>query len=65
MLFRKPGTDLAVVVAAGYETGPGNLSNIAGTVEETHFFLKTGHKSTLTLGIAEDQGLPLGPRICE
>ncbi len=65
MILRKPGTPLAVVVAAGYETGPGNLANIAGTVEETHFFLGTGHQSTLTLGLASDTQLPLGPRICE
>ena len=64
MLIRIPGTDRAVVVAAGYETGPGNLGNIGGTTEETHFFLGTGHKSELTLGIATDQSLPLGPRRC-
>ena len=52
-------------MAAGYETGPGNLDNIGGTVEESHFYLGTGHKSVLTLGIASDQELPFGPRLCE
>ena len=64
MIMRLPGTDRAVVVAAGYETGPGDLTNIAGTVEETHFYLGTSHHSTLTLGIATDQVLPFGPRTC-
>ena len=54
----------AVVVAAGYETGPGDLSFIGGTPEETHFYLGTGHGSVLTLGLAADPTLPLGPRTC-
>ena len=65
MLVILPGTNRAVVVAAGYETGPGNLDNIGGTVEETHYYLDTTHQSVLTLGIAVDQSLPLGPRECE
>jgi hypothetical protein len=56
------GTDgRAVVVASGYETGPGNLDHIGGTTEEVHRYLGTGHGSTLTLGFAVDQDLPLGP----
>lgn len=65
MILREPGGDRAVVVAAGYETGPGDLSNIGGTAEEPHFYLGTGHKSVLTLGIAQDQSLPFGPRVCD
>lgn len=64
MILRVPGSRRAVVVAAGYETGPGNLEHIGGTPEETHFYLGTGHLDTLTLGIATDQRLPLGPRVC-
>jgi hypothetical protein len=64
MIARLPGTGRAVVVAAGYETGPGNLAHIGGTPEESHFYLGTGHLDTLTLGIASDQSLPLGPRAC-
>ncbi len=64
MIMRKPGTNRAVVVAAGYETGPGDLSRIAGTTEEVHYYLETGHLSTLQLGIATDQALRLGPRTC-
>lgn len=65
MILQLPGTSRAVVVAAGYETGPGDLSNIGGTVEESHFYLDTSHQSVLTLGIAADQSVPLGPRECE
>ncbi|MFO0550014.1 MAG: hypothetical protein U0271_16585 [Polyangiaceae bacterium] len=65
MIFRLPDDpSRAVVVAAGYETGPGDLSEIAGTPEETHFYLGTDHESVMTLGIATDQSLPLGPRRC-
>ncbi|MDY0060411.1 MAG: hypothetical protein RBU45_11410 [Myxococcota bacterium] len=64
MILRLPGTSRAVVVAAGYETGPGDLAAIGGTTEETHFYLGTGHRSTLTLGIAAVQELPYGPRRC-
>ncbi len=64
MILRLPGSSRAVVVAAGYETGPGNLDHIGGTTEETHHYLGTGHLDTATLGIATDQQLPLGPRVC-
>ncbi len=65
MILRHPEDPTrAVVVAAGYETGPGDLSSVGGTPEETHFYLGTSHGSTLTLGIAEDPSLPLGPRRC-
>ena len=64
MILRLPNSDRAVVVAAGYETGPGDLANIGGTPEEPHFYLGTTHKSVLTLGIASDQQLPFGPRTC-
>lgn len=66
MILQK-GDDLsrAVVVAAGYETGPGDLSSIGGTPEETHYYLGTEHHSVMKLGIATDQTLPLGPRKCK
>jgi hypothetical protein len=65
MILRDPlGSPRAVVVAAGYETGPGNLAHIGGTAEETHFYLGTEHRDPLTLGIATDQTLPMGPRVC-
>jgi hypothetical protein len=64
MILRQPNSPRAVVVAAGYETGPGNLANVGGTPEESHFYLGTTHRSTLILGVAVDQGLPLGPRVC-
>jgi hypothetical protein len=65
MILRLPDDpSRAVVVAAGYETGPGNLSNVAGTPEETHFYLGTQHQAPMTIGIATDQSLPFGPRRC-
>lgn len=54
----------AVVVAAGYETGPGDLTRIGGTTEEVHYYLGTSHGSEMTLGIASDQSLPFGPIQC-
>lgn len=65
MILREPGGNRAVVVAAGYETGPGNLTRIGGTTEETHHYMGTGHLDEMQLGIATDQGLPLGPRTCQ
>ncbi len=64
MIFRQPGGSRAVVVSAGYETGPGDLTWVGGTPEETHFYMGTVHGSILTLGLATDQTLPLGPRVC-
>ena len=58
-------TGRAVIAAAGYETGPGDLSHIGGTTEEAHRYLGTGHLSTLTIGFAIDQTLPLGPITCQ
>ncbi|MBW2455526.1 MAG: hypothetical protein JRI68_13485 [Deltaproteobacteria bacterium] len=66
MILREPNNgSRAVVVAAGYETGPGNLAHIGGTPEEPHFYLRTSHLGELQLGIATDQALPFGPRICQ
>jgi hypothetical protein len=66
MILRDPNDGTrAVVVSAGYETGPGNLAHIAGTPEETHFYMGTTHLSPMKIGIASDQSLPLGPRVCE
>jgi hypothetical protein len=65
MILRLPSDpSRAVVVAAGYETGPGDLSMIGGTTEEAHFYLGTQHQDELTLGFASDASLPLGPRRC-
>lgn len=64
MILRLPGKSRAVVVAAGHETGPGNLTRIGGTPEETHYYLGTGHLDVMKLGIATDQTLPFGPRVC-
>ncbi len=55
----------AIVAAAGYENGPGDLSRIGGACEEIHHHLQTGHLSVLTFGVAADQGLSFGPITCE
>lgn len=55
----------AIVASAGWETGPGDLEHIAGTTEETHFYLGTGHLDSMTVGFATDQELTLGPIRCE
>jgi hypothetical protein len=65
MILRDPAGTRAVVVAAGYETGPGNLDHLGGTPEETHFYMGTGHRDVMTIGIAADQTLPFGPRACD
>ena len=64
MILRVPGGGPAVVVAAGYETGPGNTANLGGTTEEAHFYLGTSHLGQLELGFAADQTLPFGPIDC-
>ena len=63
MIVRNGGR--VVVVAAGYETGPGDLDNVGGATEEVHAWLGTGHGGSVELGFAVDQSLPLGPRECE
>ena len=65
ILQRQDDPSRAVVVAAGYETGPGDLSHVGGTPEETHYYLGTQHLDVMKLGIATDQTLPLGPRKCK
>lgn len=66
MIVRDPsGGSRAVVVAAGYETGPGDLTSVGGTPEETHFYMHTGHLDPMKLGTAVDQTIPLGPRVCQ
>ena len=57
-------TGKAVVAAAGYENGPGDLSRIGGACEEIHDHIETGHLSVFTFGVAADQTLPYGPITC-
>ena len=65
MIARNPATGRAVVLAAGYETGPGANTAIGGVTEEVHDWLETGHRDVLLLGFAADDALPLGPIECE
>ncbi len=57
-------TGKAVVAAAGYENGPGNLAHIGGASEEIHHYLGTRHLSTFTFGEAVHQNYPYGPIDC-
>lgn len=59
-----PQTGEAIVAAAGYENGPGDLSRIGGACEEVHDVMGTGHLGTLTFGSALDQQLAYGPINC-
>lgn len=63
-LVLNPATGKAVVAAAGYENGPGDVSRIGGACEEIHDVMGTGHLDTLTFGKAVDQSLPYGPIEC-
>jgi len=63
-LVVNPATGKTIVAAAGYETGPGDLSNIGGAVEEIHYLMGTSHKSVLTFGELIDQSLPYGEIDC-
>lgn len=63
-LVVNPATGKAVVAAAGYETGPGDASNIGGAVEEIHHILGTKHGGTLTFGELKDQSLNYGEIQC-
>jgi hypothetical protein len=64
MIIRQPSGPLAVVAAAGYETGPGSATAIGGATEEIHDYLGTTHRDTLTMGFAVDESLPVGPVRC-
>ncbi len=64
MLVRHPQNGRTVVTSAGYETGPGSNTAVAGVAEEVHLYLGTGHRDELEIGFAVDQGLPLGPIEC-
>lgn len=63
-LVFNPLTGAAVVGAAGYENGPGDLSRVGGVSEEVHHALGSGHLDHLTFGVALDQTLPYGPIDC-
>lgn len=64
-LVFNPFTGGAIVAAAGYENGPGDVSRIGGASEEIHMTLGTTHLSTLTFGeMTNGQALPYGPINC-
>lgn len=64
MLITNPQNGRAAVAVAGYETGPGAPSAVAGVSEEIHHHLGTGHRDVLQVGFAFDQTLPPGPIEC-
>ena len=59
-----PMTGQAVVAAAGYENGPGDLTRVGGASEEIHDVMGTTHLGTMTFGQAADQTLSYGPIDC-
>ncbi len=63
-LVVNPFNGQAVVGAAGYENGPGDLSRVGGACEEIHAHLGTRHLDDMTFGVALDQSLPYGPIDC-
>ncbi len=65
MIVRNPDNGRAVVAAAGYETGPGSPTAIAGVSEEIHHYLGTTHRDHLLVGFAMDPSLPFGPVGCQ
>ncbi len=65
MIVMNPLNGRAVVAAAGYETGPGSPTAIAGVSEEIHMMLGTTHRDALMIGFAVEQGLPFGPILCQ
>jgi hypothetical protein len=64
MIVTNPANGRSVVASAGWETGPGANTSLAGVTEEIHHYLGTTHLSDLTVGFAVDQDLPLGPIVC-
>ena len=64
MIISSPRNGRAVVASAGYESGPGANTAIAGVSEEIHDHLGSGHRDLLTVGFAVDPQLPLGPIEC-
>jgi hypothetical protein len=64
MIVRNPANGRTVVAAAGFETGPGSNTAVAGVAEEIHDYLGTSHRDVLEVGFAVDDTLPFGPIIC-
>lgn len=51
----------AVVVAAGFETGPSSIEFIAGLSPEVHFFLNSDRNTKLRIARLVDQTISVGP----
>lgn len=64
-LIKNPKNGKSVVVAVGYELGPGGREFIAGASVETHYYLESDNNSQLEIGKLIDQGLKYGPVKCE
>jgi N-acetylmuramoyl-L-alanine amidase len=64
MILTNPANGKSVVVAAGYETGPGDLTYVIGAQEEAMQAIGAVTGTKLEFGFAEDQNLPFGPINC-
>jgi len=54
----------AVIVVAGYETGPGQEHFIGGVTPEVHYWLGTDSHSDIKVSYLENQDFPYGPVNC-
>ena len=54
----------AVVVVAGYETGPGQEQYLGGVTREVHMWLGTSNNSKIKVSLLQSQYEPLGPVTC-
>ncbi len=54
----------AVIVVAGYETGPGSEDFMGGVTPEVHHWLGTDSDSDIKISYLENQNFPYGPVKC-
>jgi len=56
---------LNVVIAMGFETGPGQAEFLGGLQPEVMWYLGADNKSSMRLGRLNDQNLAYGPVLCQ
>lgn len=62
--FILKANDKAVVVIAGYETGPSSKNYLGGVTTEVHRWLGTDNQSEIELIYPKEQNIAPGPVIC-
>lgn len=63
-LAKNPANGRAVVIAMGWEMGPGDPKFIGGVTVESAFALRASNTSQIIFGKLKDQSLPYGPVVC-